>query len=337
MRTLVAMIVAFAAGGGVGCGKAHYVLAPPRPVDPAAWPASRVTEHVLLVSVDGLRPDAIQTFAAPTLQRLAREGSYTFSARTIMPSKTLPSHTSMLTGQPPERHGVLWNNVATADAEVIDQATVFGLARTRGYRTAAFYSKSKFQPLQQPGTLDYSQAPGGWFGRWSSDRTISDVERYLTGAQPNLLFVHLGDPDRAGHASGWMGAEYGQAVETIDAAMGRLLAAADRTFGPNQYTVIVTADHGGHDRDHGSEDPRDVTIPWLAWGRGVKPGHLTSGQVHTMDTASTVVWLLGLSAPADWAGVPVLGAFDRPADPAVPAAPPADIAGVRTAAAGASQ
>jgi arylsulfatase A-like enzyme len=305
-----------------GCGKPNYVLAPPRQVSPAEWPASRLTPHVLVVSVDGLRPDAIAKFKAPTLRRLAAEGSYTLAASTITPSKTLPSHTSMLTGLDPEHHGVLWNTAATAKKDLIDQGTVFGLARAHGYKTAAFYSKSKFQPLQQPGTLDYSQAPGGWFGRWSSARTVGDVETYLATADPNLLFVHLGDVDRAGHASGWMSPEYGRAVEVVDAALARLLAAAEKAFGASAYTVIVTADHGGHNRDHGSADPRDVTIPWVAWGRAVKPGHLTSTGIRTMDTAATVAWLLGLDEPESWVGVPVHDAFVAGQPAQTPATPP---------------
>jgi hypothetical protein len=75
---------------------------------------------------------------------------------------------------------------------------VFGLARAQGYNTAEFFSKAKFQPLQVEGTLDYSQAPGGWFGRWSSERTVNDVAKYLVTARPYVLFVHLTDPDAAG-------------------------------------------------------------------------------------------------------------------------------------------
>jgi arylsulfatase A-like enzyme len=315
--TLLLLALTLAASA---CGKPNYVLSPDRQVNPADWPAKRLTPHVLVVSIDGLRPDAITTFDAPTLRRLTKEGSYTFSASTITPSKTLPSHTSMLTGLEPADHGVLWNNVATAKTDLISQRTVFGLARARGYRTAAFYSKSKFQPLQQPGTLDYSQAPGGWFGRWSSTRTVGDVETYLATANPNLLFVHLGDVDRAGHSSGWMSPDYGRAVESVDAALGRLLAAVDKKFGPSEYTVIVTADHGGHDRDHGSDDPRDVTIPWVAWGKAVKPGHLEKAGIRTMDTASTVAWLLGLDEPENWSGVPVQDAFTSSIDPVTPTA-----------------
>ena len=282
-------------------------------------PATAVTRHVVVVSVDGLRPDAIETFGAPTLRRLESEGSYTLTASTIHPSKTLPSHTSMLTGQPPERHGVLWNNVATADVDAIEMPNVFSVARANGYRTAAFFSKAKFQPLQLAGTLDYTQAPGGLFGRWSSRRTVDDVASYLREARPNLLFVHLTDPDAAGHRSGWMSPAYGRAVLAADTAVADLLVLAERTFGRGGFSLIVTADHGGHEYNHGSDDPRDVTIPWIAWGEGVKPGVLPPATVRTMDTASTALWLLGLPVPTDWAGQPVAQAY-APAAAAAPAA-----------------
>ena len=68
-----------------------------------------------------------------------------------MPSSTLPSHTSMLSGEPPEQHHVTWNNVVTAEKDVVDFSTVFSVARAHGYRTAAFFSKAKFSPLQRPG------------------------------------------------------------------------------------------------------------------------------------------------------------------------------------------
>ena len=302
--------VAFAAlalAAGAGCSARYIRSAPLASASPQ--PAQSVSGHVVVVSIDGLRPDAIATYSATTLQRLMREGSYTLSASTINPSKTLPSHTSMLTGQPPERHGVLWNNVATADADSVDLPNIFSVARRHGYSTAAFFSKAKFQPLQVEGTLDYSQAPGGLFGRWSSERTIADVAEYLKGARPNVLFVHLTDPDAAGHRAGWMTADYGRAVLAADRAVNRLISLAEAAYGAGKFSLIVTADHGGHGTSHGSDDPRDVTIPWIAWGQGVKPGGLVASAVRTMDTASTVLWLLGLSGPSDWAGQPVVSAY----------------------------
>jgi len=225
----------------------------------------------------------------------------------------------MLTGEPPERHRVLWNTAATSRSRGLTIPTIFGVARSHGFQTAAFFSKPKFHTLQQEGTLDYSQAPGGWLGRWSSDRTVSDVEAHLRSAAPHLLFVHLGDPDRAGHSHGWMSPAYGRAVREADSGVGRLLAAAEAAFGRDHYSVIVTADHGGHGFNHGSDDPLDLTIPWIAWGGGVRAGALADRVVRTMDTASTVLWLLGLSEPTDWLGTPVTSAFQAQFEDATPA------------------
>jgi hypothetical protein len=199
--------------------------------------------------------------------------------------------------------------VATAKTDSVELPNIFSVARAHGYSTAAFFSKAKFQPLQLDGTLDYSQAPGGLYGRWSSERTLTDVASYLETARPNVLFVHLTDPDAAGHRSGWMTPQYGRAVLAADRAVDQLIALSDRAYGPGNFSVIVTADHGGHGTNHGSADPRDVTIPWIAWGKGVKPGALTQSAVRTMDTAATVLWLLAVTGPADWAGQPVLDAY----------------------------
>lgn len=270
--------------------------------------AKPATDNVVIISIDGLRPDAIARFKAKTMQRLIRDGSATLSAKTISPSITLPSHTSMLTGQGPENHGITWNSNQTEAQSTVAIPTVFGLARKQGLTTAAFFSKGKFNHLEVPASLDYTQAPPG-DDKWSASRTASDVERYLAIAQPNLLFVHFGEPDYSGHVWGWMSWAYGRAVRKADAAVARVLQAADRSYGVGNYTVLLTADHGGHGRSHGSVRPENVTIPWIAWGNSVRTGVNISGSVVTMDTAGTALWLLGVGAPDDWAGVPVREAF----------------------------
>jgi predicted AlkP superfamily pyrophosphatase or phosphodiesterase len=305
-----ALALVLSAAAVSGACAPHLVSAPPSTLPSLAPDVSNpLTRHVVLVSIDGLRPDAIMRFNAPTLKKLMAEGSYTLDARTILPSKTLPSHTSMLTGEPPDRHGVMWNTAFSDRPGTLEIPTIFSLAREKGYRTAAFFSKSKFSHLQKPGSLDYSQAPGGWFGKWSADRTMRDVETYLATEKPNLLFVHLPDPDSAGHRDGWMSSSYGKAVLRADAAVARLITAADASFGAGAYTLIVTADHGGQDHDHGSDHDLDMHIPWIAWGRAVQPGELPSDSVRTTDTASTVLYLLGVYQPVTWAAKPVSTAF----------------------------
>ena len=291
---------------------ARPVESGPRLVSSRTAPTRRA-EHVIVISIDGLRPDAIGKFNAETLQRLAREGSYSLNARTITPSLTLPSHTSMITGVEPRIHGITWNKNRVEADGLVTVPTIFSLARAQGLTTAAVFSKGKFEHLLLPGSVDYAVLPEG-DRHWYAGRTATEVEKYLSEATPDLLFVHIGEPDYAGHTIGWMGFAYGWAVRRADGAVARVLAAADKAFGEGEYTVILTADHGGHERTHGTSADTDMTIPWIAWGKGVRSGEELPHGVHTTDTAATVLWLLGLNEPSEYAGVPVQAAFEsRPA------------------------
>ena len=279
--------------------------ATPAPTAPRAPKAGAVSDHVVIISIDGLRPDAIAKYRAKTLLRLQREGA-SGTAQTIFPSKTLPSHTSMLTGVTPAVHGVLWNSNEMDEHGYVQVPTVFEIAQQNGFTSAGFFSKAKFKHLEKPGTLNYSQSPRG--DNWLASKTVGDVQHYLKFNRPNLLFVHIGEPDYAGHTIGWMSFAYGWAVRRADAAVAAVLRSAEQTFGTGNYTVIITADHGGHGREHGTEDDRDMTIPWIVWGRGVDDGAITAA-VKTMDTAATVLWLVGVRQPASWSGRAVASAF----------------------------
>ena len=309
----------------------------PIPSD-SARPRGTFTDHVIVVSIDGLRPDAIERFGLDALQRLMREGSYSLQASTILPSKTLPSHTSMLTGRTPAGHGIDFNH-DNDHFGVVEVPTIFEVARARGFHTAAFFSKSKFRHLDRPESYDYRQAPSSGLDKWMATRTVPDALRYMHHRRPNLLFVHIGEPDYAGHTAGWMSFFYGMAVKRADAAVASIVAAAEREYGEDGFTILVTADHGGHDRDHGSDDPQDTTIPWIAYGAGVRTGEAPAG-IRTMDTAATALWLLGLALPAEAEGRPVTGAFDARAVVAGaqdPAPAPAPVSGSARSVAGRSQ
>jgi arylsulfatase A-like enzyme len=275
---------------------------------PAA--AGGTTDHVLLISIDGLRPDAIKRYGLATLQRLVAGGSSSLEALTVLPSNTLPSHTSMLTGVSPAVHGLTWNTHIPRRG-VVGVPTVFELARADGYHVAAFYAKSKFRHLDRPDSYDYRLAPLWNAEKWMATDVVPEAVLYLRHRRPNLIMVHIAEPDYAGHIFGWMGRVYGLAARRADAAVGELLAAAEAAYGAGAFTVIVTSDHGGHRRGHGSAEAEDRTIPWIAYGRGVAPGEAPAG-IRTMDTAATVLWLLGLPVPGWVEGRPLVESFAAP-------------------------
>ena len=96
----------------------------------------------------------------------------------------------------------------------------------------------------------------------------------LRTSPDELSFLHLAQPDTAGHASGFMSPAYLDAVRAADAQVGRILAAirADADLRAH-VAVVLTADHGGRGPSHA--DPTaasDYRVPFLVWGPGVARG-----------------------------------------------------------------
>lgn len=286
------------------------------PVRDTGTPAGALTEHLVIISIDGLRPDAIERYGAGAMRRLMREGRFAVNARTVDPSKTLPSHASMLTGFPPGVHGLSWNADSTASRGYINVPTIFTQARAYGLLTAAFYAKTKFEHLSGPGGLDHVQRPrGGWMGIWAED-VKRDVAYYLSEHRPNLLFVHIGDPDFLGHVFGWMSPVYGHGVREADNAVATIVEAADAAFGRDGWTLLVTADHGGTGTDHVGGRRSDVRIPWIVRGKGVREGTELTEPISQMRTAATALWLLGVPASDSVQVEPVAAPFTSPSRPA---------------------
>lgn len=281
-----------------------------------------ITRHVVLISIDGLRPDAIQRFGATTLLRLIQEGGYAIQAETSLP-KTLPSHATMLTGVAPAVHGITWNEepslsskLFSSDEYMLKAPTAFDILQTAGLSSAAFFSKAKLRLLIDSEPAVYAEYPSGllssfWDTHWTADRVADKVSKYLLedGKRPSLLFVHIAEPDVAGHKHGWMSSEYRDAVRAADDAIEEILALADSGYGEGCYTAIITADHGGNGHKHGGSDPRSTAIPWITVGNGVRPGKSLTTRIRTEDTAATVLWLLNVAVPKAWTGKPVTSAY----------------------------
>ena len=73
----------------------------------------------------------------------------------------------------------------------------------------------------------------------------------------------------------------------------------------NDYTVIITADHGGHDRTHGTELPEDMTIPIIFLGKDFEAGRELK-DANIKDIGPTVTKLLGVMPDEDWEGKSLL-------------------------------
>ncbi len=277
-----------------------------------AGAAPRV-KHVFIISFDQGNPALIERTDMPTYHQMVAEGAHTWSAYTIVPSITLPSHTSMLTGVGPQAHQVLWNSYIPTNG-LVKVPTIFSLAKARGLVTAMYVGKEKFKHLLLPGSVDSFVWP-------QPEDNAKAVAQAFAGEvaqlKPNLCFIHFRDPDSAGHAHGANSPEKVQALKDCDEALKVIkdaIAAAGLT---DSSVIILTADHGSHDilkngktvATHGTAESVDVKIPWVAWGKGVKKDFTITAPVIQYDTAATALWLLHVPLPESFWGRPVTSAF----------------------------
>ncbi len=256
----------------------------------------------ILTIFDGCRPDALAQAHTPHTDSLWQGGAYSWCAQSVAPSYTLPTHMSMFRGVSPARHGVTDNSFqpsAVAFPSIID------IAHHNGRQTAMFYSWEQLRDLSAHGSLTVSYCRDGAVTADADQIVAAQAADLLLQEQPDLVVVYLAESDLVGHASGWMSAPYLAAVERMDRALGSVLDALQRAGLRDEYTVLLLADHGGHDFTHGTDAPEDLTIPWILNGPAVKRGHAINGPVRIIDTAATIAYLLGIPCPQVWEGQPV--------------------------------
>ena len=120
--------------------------------------------------------------------------------------------------------------------------------------------------------------------------------KFIAAEDPDFTFIYLGETDEVGHAHGWMGPEYMGAVHNAIDCIRQLHAAL-----PENYTLIVTADHGGHGRSHGLDIPEDMIIPILFCGPAFAPDTALEN-VSIKDIPTTIAQLLNIPRVKEWEG-----------------------------------
>lgn len=268
--------------------------------------ASRGTptgNRVLVISIDGGRPDLLLRAGMPNLRRLMREGSYSMWAKTTAQAVTLPLHMSMLTGVSPNVHQIFWNTDLPLEETVCPKAaTLFEVAKKAGYSTALVAGKSKFAHLNKPGAVDHPWITTNDATDDATDNAsvTREAVRILKNNKPGVMFVHFPETDNVGHALGWGTDEQIACFERTDADIGELFRAMEETGVAGSTFIILSAHHGGQGRVHGPDDVRSRTIPWIIRGPGVRANcdftRVVSLEIRTEDTFATACEVLKIPA-----------------------------------------
>lgn len=238
--------------------------------------------HVFLISLDGLRPDAISKNLndLPHFRRLLEEGTATFNARTDVDfTVTLPNHTSMITGRSVlgnDGHGITFNDVSEATIHQVKGkyvSSVFDVLHQKGLVSAMFASKRKFKIFADSYPIDIVQIHD-----LQDELTLINLLKVARSAsKPNFFFIHFSRTDVIGHQKGWSvnpWSDYMKAVKELDHRVGLIMEVIERMNKEHDSAVLIlTTDHGGRGRLHDqNQEVLNYTIPMMIWGEGIKAG-----------------------------------------------------------------
>jgi len=247
---------------------------------PSTGPAPASARTVIVISLDGFPAYMFEDprLPTPTLLRLREEGASAKGMTIINPAVTWPNHTTLATGVPPIKHGVLYNGLLVVEpgkpahveqrsrADLVRVPTVYDVAHHAGLKTA----QVDWIPWQTGGTIDWAfeevpnpkgvveqemVAAGLAAGKdfeefkkgniqWRDVMWTKAACHILKAHKPNLMYFHLLNTDATHHKYGPKTPAGMSALALADARVAELLAAVAQAGLKEQTTVIVVSDHG---------------------------------------------------------------------------------------------
>jgi arylsulfatase A-like enzyme/tetratricopeptide (TPR) repeat protein len=298
-------------------------------------PGSLAGGNVLLITLDTTRADHLPAYgykgvSTPGLDRLAAD-SVIFDDAIAHAPLTLPSHTSLLTGQLPIAHGVRDNEGYFVDPKI---PTLAEILKAKGYATSAFVSA--FVLDSQWGLARGFDTYFDEFNQFQevnrdlvqrrAEETGAAAERWLTtaGGKPFFCWIHFYDPHDPydppePFASRYAANRYDGEIAYMDSAIDRLLAKITELKLDDRTLVVVTGDHGEGLGEHGESTHgmflyrTTLHVPLLIRIPGGASRHVADVVRH-VDVAPTILDLLGLPVAPSMQGaslLPVIAGTER--------------------------
>ena len=214
--------------------------------------------YVVLVSLDGFKPEYLDRFHLPNLGRVMARGVRARAMVPVFPTLTFPNHYSLVTGLRPARHGIVSNNFwdperarkySMSDGTGVTDGTWYGgepiwvTAETQGMVAACFFwpgSEAAIKAVRPTFTTPYDgKVPNG-----ERVKTVIDWLRMPRERRPHLITLYFSDVDTATHRGPLDSPDVEKAVRSVDVAIGALLDGVDALPIRNRVNLLITSDHG---------------------------------------------------------------------------------------------
>jgi predicted AlkP superfamily pyrophosphatase or phosphodiesterase len=212
--------------------------------------AAEQLNNVVVISIDALHPEALALSKIPNITKLMRAGVYTLDGSSTDPPKTLIAHTAMFTGLSPGESGKVDNDWTPGEITV-EHKTIFDNAKAKKFKTGYFFSKERLGYLVNK-AIDVHEL--------SQDGAIFSAESFIKTPGRHFVFLHISGLDQVGPEFGWLSPEYLEELAFIDDYLSLLI---DTVISKQNYLLIVTSDHAGHGKIHGSDHQEDYRLPLI--------------------------------------------------------------------------
>ena len=227
-------------------------------------------KNVIIISIDALHPAALNAGTTPTIYGEMRQGAFTLEGQSTNPPLTLISHAAMFTGLGPDKSGKADNQWQPGEP-TIERRTIFNSAKQNGFQTGFYYSKQKLGYLVNEAVDVY---------RWSRDDAIDFAEAFVRKPGRHFVFMHVSGLDFVGPEHGWLSKEYIEELSYIDEYLTPLIRLVKEQ---KNFVIIVTSDHSGHGKIHGSQHPDDFRLPFVIHSDRMKFGSIQNSKYDVTD------------------------------------------------------
>jgi hypothetical protein len=212
---------------------------------------------LLIIGIDGCRPDALMAAETPNIDELIANSTYSLDALTHPPTYSGPGWSNMLTGVWEDKHGVIDNSFVGSQYD--DYPHLFNLLKSvdPGYYLA---SVCQWHPIN-----DQIVDEADFIHNAADGQDVSNVAVSQLGVEElDAMFIHFDDVDIAGHTFTYSieSPQYLAAIEQVDVLVGPVVDAIESrpNFVNEEWLVILSTDHGGIGFGHGggSYDERNI-------------------------------------------------------------------------------
>ncbi|MEE3114191.1 MAG: alkaline phosphatase family protein [Candidatus Thermoplasmatota archaeon] len=259
-----------------------------------------IQPHVLMVLLDGWRPDVIAAAHTPTLDMMMQDSAYSMEARVEDTAISGSGHSSFLTGVHRDKHNVHGNSFG--DANYQEYPYWFNLLKYERpeMHTAAYHN---WLPMANT-ALDFSVC--GYcvdmYVTGSDNSIATQLATDLANQQMDAVTIVIDAPDAAGHGYGFHPSipQYVAAMNQSDAWLGMIMDAifARTNYAEEDWMVIISSDHAGSGYGHGYNIPEHRKVPLIIWG-AESLGPIWPAP-DSVDIVPTALHHLGVEVRAEW-------------------------------------